>query len=428
MNLTSNDQGEIYSYSEDNSKLLIVMVGLPARGKTFIAKKISSYLSWVGIRTKSFNLDAYRRAYAKDMLGKPSATFFDPTNENGVKQREAFAKVALKDLTKFFVQRRTSGDFGRSKHNSKAKTNDTKLECRDEKLIEQNISKVLDSPDYAHMASQEAVKDFKQRIAYYEKAFEDVKEDEGSFIKLIDAGKYVIGHMIRGYLPARILYFLMHINLKRKTIFLTRHGESEFDVSGKIGGDSPLTILGKTYAEEMAEWVSKQPEFGDKDDRMRIWCSAMKPAMQTADIVKKYDSDLVIYQWKALNDLDGGVCEGKTHGDIKKEMPKDYAARVKDKLSYRFPQGESYKDVIQRLEPVVFELERSTQPILVIAHTAVLRCLYSYFMESPVQSIPNLDISLHTLYKLSPGDYKTEVERFIFDIKVNKTKDDVSSK
>jgi len=31
---------------------VIVMVGLPARGKTYMAKKLTRYLNWIGINTK----------------------------------------------------------------------------------------------------------------------------------------------------------------------------------------------------------------------------------------------------------------------------------------------------------------------------------------------------------------------------------------
>jgi hypothetical protein len=45
-----------------------------------------------------------------------------------------------------------------------------------------------------------------------------------------------------------------------------------------------------------------------------------------------------------------------------------YRARKQDKLRYRYPRGESYLDVIQRLEPVIIELERQRSPVVVIAH------------------------------------------------------------
>lgn len=36
-----------------NSPTVIVMVGLPARGKTYISKKLTRYLNWIGVPTKS---------------------------------------------------------------------------------------------------------------------------------------------------------------------------------------------------------------------------------------------------------------------------------------------------------------------------------------------------------------------------------------
>ena len=40
---------------------VICMVGLPARGKTYIAKKLCRYLNWIGITTRVFNVGEYRR-------------------------------------------------------------------------------------------------------------------------------------------------------------------------------------------------------------------------------------------------------------------------------------------------------------------------------------------------------------------------------
>lgn len=39
-------------WGRKNTPHVIAMVGLPARGKTYIAKKLSRYLNWIGINTK----------------------------------------------------------------------------------------------------------------------------------------------------------------------------------------------------------------------------------------------------------------------------------------------------------------------------------------------------------------------------------------
>lgn len=41
---------------------------------------------------------------------------------------------------------------------------------------------------------------------------------------------------------------------------------------------------------------------------------------------------------------------------------------------------QSYEDLVQRLEPVLMELERQ-ENILVICHQAVMRCFLAYFLD-----------------------------------------------
>lgn len=92
-----------------------------------------------------------------------------------------------------------------------------------------------------------------------------------------------------------------------------------------------------------------------------------------------------------------------TYAEIQEKLPSEYEARVADKLRYRYPRGESYLDVIARLEPVTIELERQRAPVLIIAHQAVLRCLWAYFMSKKVADVPHLDMPLHTVVKIAPS-------------------------
>lgn len=42
------------------------------------------------------------------------------------------------------------------------------------------------------------------------------------------------------------------------------------------------------------------------------------------------------------------------------------------RYSYRYPRGESYEDLVSRLEPLIMELERQDS-VVVVAHQAVIR-------------------------------------------------------
>lgn len=74
------------------------MVGLPARGKTYIARKLSRYLSWLGIRTQVFNVGNYRR---KQFGAVQPHNFFDSHNQEAREQRTRAAMDALEDMKKW---------------------------------------------------------------------------------------------------------------------------------------------------------------------------------------------------------------------------------------------------------------------------------------------------------------------------------------
>jgi len=54
----------------------------------------------------------------------------------------------------------------------------------DKDVIERNVSMKLRSPDYIHMNPEQAIADFKARMANYEKAYQPVSEEtEGEDIR-----------------------------------------------------------------------------------------------------------------------------------------------------------------------------------------------------------------------------------------------------
>lgn len=52
---------------------------------------------------------------------------------------------------------------------------------------------------------------------------------------------------------------------------------------------------------------------------------------------------------------------------LQQAYPEDFANRDEDKFNYRYRGGESYRDVVVRLEPVIMELERQ-ENILIFGH------------------------------------------------------------
>lgn len=141
---------------------------------------------------------------------------------------------------------------------------------------------------------------------------------------------------------------------------------------------------------------------------MTVWTSTLRRTIATARFLPQNYNQL---QWKALDELDSGVCDGLTYQEIQDRYPEDFVARDEDKYNYRYPGGESYRDVVIRLEPIIMELERS-EDILIVTHQAVLRCIYAYFMKNDQAKSPWMNVPLHTLIKLTPRAYGTEEVRY----------------
>ncbi len=73
-----------------------------------------------------------------------------------------------------------------------------------------------------------------------------------------------------------------------------------------------------------------------------------------------------------------------TYEAIQEKYPREFALRDQDKFNYRYPRGESYADLVHRLEPVIMELERQ-KDVLVICHQVHfhvdLSCFYDMFVK-----------------------------------------------
>ena len=105
--------------------------------------------------------------------------------------------------------------------------------------------------------------------------------------------------------------------------------------------------------------------------------------------------------YRNLDEIFAGEYEGMTYEEIKKIAPSEATLRSMDKIGYRYPRGESYFDILARLDPLVHELESYHEPLLLVSHQAVLRLLYSYLMGKPRHQAPKVEIPLHTVIRIT---------------------------
>ena len=403
------------------------------------------------VNVKIFNIGNYRR----EMLGNfHDAAWFDQKNAEAVAARKTCTDEALNDLAAWLML----ANDGRvaildGTHSTLAKRNYAydrliALECKvifletvctSADTVERNIRQCkLGTPDYVNMDRDKAIDDFRARIGEYEKTYETIDgedlggaEGDRSWIKIIDCKRFIINN-IRGYMPSRLVQFLSHLHMEPHVFYFSRHGQSEYNVLGKIGGDSGLSAAGDAYARALATFceteVTRDPETGDARPA-RLWTSTMRRTRETAKYVSHASAEvegadlglakqsewvqLRPVAWSNLDELFAGLCDGMTYEDIEKHYPAEFAQRQSNKLAYRYPRGESYLDMIHRLDSMVHEMERHREPLLIVAHQGILRLLYAYLMGLPREEAPYVSIPLNTVIKLEPQVYDCREERFL---------------
>lgn len=413
------------------SGLIVAMVGLPARGKSFISRKVERFLKWTGNRTQTFNVGKYRRdAVDPETSGK--SDFFDKSNRDAVVQRMQMAMAALADAIKFLddggkfaifdatnstVERRKLIADKVSSAGRKYSILWVEAVCDDEEVVMFNmLTKVRYSPDFQQMTEEQAMQDLKQRIANYEEIYETVQDSEGAFIKLFNLSSKVMANHCYGRVAKSILPYLMAIHIGSRPIWLTRAGAGAPETKGS-GSDrtSSLSKQGQQFAQRLANFVKTRAgcyweRSGKPEEATQVFTSTMPRAVSSALCV-----DLQPDQQSALNPIDKGVlgvgwwdveCEDDVPPwkEMKKRHPDLFQEFEVDPLNWQFPGGERYVDMVKRLESVLIDVEMCTHPVLIVSHITTLQVLLSYFKGLPLEEAWKLSLPKDVVVEVSPTE------------------------
>jgi 6-phosphofructo-2-kinase/fructose-2,6-biphosphatase 4 len=142
---------------------------------------------------------------------------------------------------------------------------------------------VVWNAQYAGWNPDDAVKDYMRRIAAHAGRYETMETSGGPFVKIYNIGERLVVNNIRGYLQSRIVFFLMNVHHKKRTIWFARAGESMIEHSFKA--DSDLSEQGKVYAEKLRDFiVAKRRELleervaaGEQGHERRLTVSLISP-------------------------------------------------------------------------------------------------------------------------------------------------------
>jgi 6-phosphofructo-2-kinase/fructose-2,6-biphosphatase 4 len=397
---------------------------LPARGKTHISVAVARYLRWLGVKTHVFHLGDYRRATVGPGKDVPDDYFFVNASPSSVLLRNKILKKCREDIFNFLEHEKgqvaiydavnplAGGRQALAKEFKKRNIETLFIEstCTDQRIIEENVRSVkISSPDYVGWSSDEAVRDYLARINARIPNFETMYEPDLHWVKIIDGGARVeVNNCKFGYLSQRIVFYLLNLHIKSRQTYFARAGATTEEESYKA--DAHLSEEGKDYAKKMCETLVRHRkqerqaiiDLGGPDDALKpltIWTSTRKRTVETAEILQAMGYK--VRQRSQLSQLHPGDLEKLSEQDIIDKFPEEVKKHGQDPYHHRYPRAESYHDLAVRLEPIILELEREQNDLLIVAHESVLRVLYGYLMACNATDIPKLEFPRNEIIEVS---------------------------
>jgi broad specificity phosphatase PhoE/predicted kinase len=389
----------------NDEKLYIVMMGLPARGKSTLAVRLRDAFRRDRIPTKIFNNGNLRRIY-RPLQETSLSEFYSPENTSAAKTRKKIAQINMKRAKSYL---RGAGQIAILDATNASRErrkmiedflNDYPLlfiECvnDDEEILGLNIMEKTKLPDFAHLDRRTAKTEFIKRIAYYRLVYSPLA-GERNYVRLDSLHNKILEekHSDTISLYPRIRDYLVTDVVKN--LFLIRHTETGYNIANRIGGNPSLTQKGIAQAQSLGRFFQKL-------SLPYIFTSSKKRTMQTAQLIASGQENCTIIPIKEFDEIHAGICEGMTYKSIEKKMPQIYQGREADKYHYVYPEGESYEIMKLRVEVGIkktFHLNRHSGNIMIIGHQAVNRMILSHFLYRREEDVPYIYIPQDRFYHI----------------------------
>lgn len=185
------------------------------------------------------------------------------------------------------------------------------------------------------------------------------------------------------------------------TIYIVRHGQTEWNILGKTQGhgNSDLTAKGIEQAELLANSMTKYPiDY--------IYSSDLGRAYQTAEIIGN-KLNVKVEKTEALREMNFGTWEGRLIKDIMEEDPKLYHQWRNEPHLARIPQGETLDQIKERTDAFIKEINEKYdgKHIVLVTHSLCARIMLLSFLNSSVENIYRLNQGNTALNIVELRDY-----------------------
>jgi len=185
-------------------------------------------------------------------------------------------------------------------------------------------------------------------------------------------------------------------------LFLTRHGQTDWNIARRYQGhsDTALNQVGIRQAELLAQRLSRETIHA-------IYTSDLSRAMDTANRIqslqmtaKAITTDV---RWRELS---FGDWEGMTYEEMSAHSPELFDAWMKDSLTISTPNGETHKQLAERVQTAFNELKKNhkDETVLVVGHSGSMQTLLALTLGVDLRRYWQFRVSQASLSELTVYD------------------------
>ena len=194
--------------------------------------------------------------------------------------------------------------------------------------------------------------------------------------------------------------------MTQKTIYLIRHGETDYNRRGVVQGsgvDSDLNDMGRAQAEAFFQAYQHVPF-------RKVYISGLKRTYQTAEPF--LDLGLPYEKLPGLNEICWGIMEGKIPGNLANEYYRDLIESWQAGRTGKTTDGGESPDEVAARQKVAFDqilAHPNEDIILVVMHGRAMRILLCWLTGQPLSEMDRFEHSNVCLYKIQ---YNYESDQF----------------
>jgi probable phosphoglycerate mutase len=183
-------------------------------------------------------------------------------------------------------------------------------------------------------------------------------------------------------------------------IYIARHGETTWNVEGRIQGrsDPGLSPKGVDQSLALIEPLKDHPIAA-------IYSSTLQRSILTAQPIADH-LGLPIRKESELDEIAFGILEGRNLYQFDEVTQSEWRRFKDDRFSYRIPGAENYTDVANRIKPFIEKTLRDHegQEVLIVGHRVVNRLLIGTLMGFPIEWVLKIEQTHDCLYLIQRSD------------------------